>query len=139
MKLPHFTNINKNIPINWIKIDDSVFNIMRGDVQLTMGSHASISIKLDIKNNPSYYSFFIKKYEEQSNSIYAKDYKFDLYHRKFVARGTFIKTMDVSFGDEMNLELVCDILNETNDQERRDEIIDDLLNNQTFPKDDNIT
>ncbi len=141
MKLPHFTNTKKtsNTIDNWIRIEEKTFNIVRGDVQFSMGSHANIHIKLDIKNNPSYYSFFIKKYEQQSNQIGSVSSKFDMYHRKFVARGTLIKSMDVSFDDEMNLDLICDILDEANIQERRDEIIDDLLKDETLPKDNDIT
>ena len=141
MKLPHFTNTKKtsNTIDNWIRIEEKTFNIVRGDVQFSMGSHANIHIKLDIKNNPSYYSFFIKKYEQQSNQIGSVSSKFDLYHRKFVARGTLIKSMDVSFDDEMNLDFTCDILDDANIQERRDEIIDDLLNDKTLPKDNDIT
>lgn len=141
MKLPHFTNTKKtsNTIDNWIRIEEKTFNIVRGDVQFSMGSHANIHIKLDIKNNPSYYSFFIKKYEQQSNQIGSVSSKFDMYHRKFVARGTLIKSMDVSFDDEMNLDFTCDILDDANIQERRDEIIDDLLNDKTLPKDNDIT
>lgn len=141
MKLPHFTNTKKtsNTIDNWIRIEEKTFNIVRGDVQFSMGSHANIHIKLDIKNNPSYYSFFIKKYEQQSNQIGSVSSKFDMCHRKFVARGALIKSMDVSFDDEMNLDLICDILDEANIQERRDEIIDDLLKDETLPKDNDIT
>lgn len=142
MKLPHFTNTKKpsNVIDNWIRIEDKTFNIVRGDVQFTMGSHANIHIKLDLRSNPSYYSFFIKKYETQSNNNgLVSSYKFDLYHRKFVARGTLIKSMDVSFDEEMNLDFICDILDDANIQERRDEIIDDLLNDKTLPKDNDIT
>lgn len=138
--LPHYTNSTPK-KTNWIKIDEQTFEIDQGDAQLSFGSHATINIKLDLKKNPGYYKFFIKKYEEQSNSMnaLAASSKFDVYHRHFTARGTLIKSMDVSFDEEMSLSLVCDILNETNAQERRDEIIDDLLNNETLPKDNNIT
>lgn len=137
--IPNYTSSPKKT--NWIKIDGQVFEIEQGEAQLSTGSHASIYIKLDIKRNASYYSFFIKKYEEQSNSSMgsnAKSFKFDVYHKHFIARGTLIKTMDVSFNSEMNLTLICDVLESTDTQERRDEIIDDLLNNETLPKDNNI-
>jgi hypothetical protein len=136
MIMPHLTTTTPK-RTNWIKIDGQTFEIEKGDAHFSTGSHATISIRLDLKKNPTYYQFFIKKYEEQSSN--SKSSKFDVHHRHFIARGTLIKTMDVSFDDEMNLSLICDILDPTNPQERRDEIIDDILNDETFPKDNNIT
>lgn len=141
MDIPFYTDSTPK-KTNWIKIDGQIFEIEQGEAQLTTGSHASISIRLDLKRNATYYQFFIKKQEEQSSAYMgsnAKSSKFDVYHRHFVARGTLIKTMDVSFDDEMNLTLVCDILDAADPQERRDEIIDDILNDETLPKDNNIT
>lgn len=135
--------INKNILSKFIKIEDQSFETEMINVQLSMGARASISVKFDIKKHPGYYSFFIRKYEDQSNaSMFGGTVgsgKFDLYHKKFVSRGTMIKSMDVSFDDEMNLSLICDLLDEYNIQEIREDIINDLLGGKTLPKDDNIT
>jgi hypothetical protein len=123
---------------NWIRIDNNIYNINLVDIYFSSGHSinkycdAIISIKLDLKQNPSYYSYFIKKYEQQSNnynnSLNSREIKFDLFHDKFVARGVIIKSMDISFNDEMNLDLLCDFIEETSIEERREQIINNILN-----------
>jgi hypothetical protein len=60
--------------------------------------------------------------------MYDNKTKFDLIGRDFDGRGTQIKSIDCN-STRMNISLRCDILNPSNILERRDEIIDDLLNN----------
>jgi hypothetical protein len=129
MKLPDPTS--RSTIRNQIKIDDVTFEIVSGQVQLSIGSHARIDIKLDIKSHPAYYDYFIKKYE---SSI-----KFDIFHRNFVAKGTYIVSMDITFDDEVNLYLKCDLLLEEDEAQRRDIIIGEILKDQTLPDDSDIT
>jgi hypothetical protein len=60
--------------------------------------------------------------------MYDSGIKFDLIGRDFDGKGTQIKSIDCN-SSTMNMSLRCDILNPSNISERRDEIIDDLLNN----------
>ena len=125
------TSKTTNTPISsWIKIDDNVFYIVSGDVQLSIGSHADISIKLDVHSNPNYYTYFIKKFEQQSHwmdlQTKSSDIKFDMHHRNFISKGTLMKSMDVNF-NEMSIVFTCDYLNTKDKQEIRDDIINDIL------------
>ena len=142
------TPIVKKASGNWVRINGQIFEIVRGDVQLSFGSHANMEFSIDISKNSNYYSIFIKLYEEQSMS-YDKSKKFDVFHKKFTARGTLIKSMDVKMDDEMSLSMVCDLLEEVSDDIRRDillneilgdgTIIDTIEDGKTLPKDNNIT
>ena len=117
-----------------ISIDDQTFEVTSIDVQYSLNvgiGHATILIGIDINSNPSYYQYFIKKYEASK--------KFDLYHRKFIALGSFIKSMDISFDDTMNISIICDVIEASNIQYIRDEIIEDILNSKTLPNNNDIT
>jgi hypothetical protein len=50
---------------------------------------------------------------------------------KFVAPGSLIKSIDVDFDSNMNITIKSDIFNPVNIQERREEMIDEILNNKT--------
>lgn len=114
---PHKENIN------WIKIDNDVFDVIDVTVQLSIGSHTTTYISLDINKNPNYLKYFTNLYENHSS--------FTMSSIKFVAPGSLIKSIDVDFDSNMNLTIKSDIFNPVNIQERREEIIDELLNNKT--------
>lgn len=128
MRISKANEINNS---KWIRIDNNIFDVDSWEVQLSIGSHANISITIDINKNPGYYQFFIKTYEDSK--------KFDIYNTMFLAKGSHIKSMDISFNNEITLSIVCDLLEPIDTQVRRDEIIDDLLNDKTLSKDNNIT
>jgi hypothetical protein len=112
--------------MKWVKINDNVINVEDGSVQLSMGSHASIYLSIDISKNPSYHNFFIKLYESQ-NSGNTKSSKFDLISSKFQAIGSLIKSIDTDFNNRMNISIKCDYFNPLNIEDRRNEIINDIL------------
>ena len=107
---------------SWIRIDRNTFNVVEASVQLSMGSHAIIYISIDILNNPTYSQFFIKLYESGK--------KFDLIANKFVGIGSHITQIDIDFNNIINISIRSDLLETKNTQERRDEMIDDILNGE---------
>jgi hypothetical protein len=104
-----------------VKIDDRYFVNVEVLIQFTIGSHVDINLKCDIAKNPDYYTFFINKYDSNS--------KFDIYAKDFIASGCHIKAMDISFGEKMNLSITSDYWKKADIQERREEIINELINN----------
>jgi hypothetical protein len=114
---PHKENII------WVKIDNDVFDVIDVTVQLSIGSHTTTYISLDINKNPNYLKYFTNLYENHSS--------FTMSSIKFVAPGSLIKSIDVDFDSNMNLTIKSDIFNPVSIQERREEIIDELLNNKT--------
>ena len=114
---PHIENIT------WVKIDNDPFDVIDVTVQLSIGSHTTTYISLDINKNPNYLKYFTNLYENHSS--------FTMSSIKFVAPGSLIKSFDVDFDSNMNLTIKSDIFNPVSIQERREEIIDELLNNKT--------
>ena len=114
---PHKENII------WVKIDNDIFDVIDVTVQLSIGSHTTTYISLDINKNPNYLKYFTNLYENHSS--------FTMSSIKFVAPGSLIKSIDVDFDSNMNLTIKSDIFNPVSIQERREEIIDELLNNKT--------
>jgi hypothetical protein len=114
---PHKENII------WVKIDNDPFDVVDVTVQLSIGSHTTTYISLDINKNPNYLKYFTNLYENHSS--------FTMSSIKFVAPGSLIKSIDVDFDSNMNLTIKSDIFNPVSIQERREEIIDELLNNKT--------
>ena len=107
--------------ITWVKIDDDIFYVVDLTMQLSIGSHATTYISFDINKNKNYLKYFTNLYE---NNRY-----FTISCVKFVSTGSIIKSIYVDNDSSMSISLRCDLLNISNISERRDEIIDDLLNN----------
>ena len=116
---------------HWIKISGNDFLIKEGSVQLSLGSHATIVLNIDIKKHPEYEDIFFKMYE--SKEI------FNILAKLFEGKGTRIKSIDIDqIGGQMNLCLRSDILDSKTLDERRDEIIEVILNIETLRTDNNI-
>lgn len=105
---------------NWIKIEDETFYVEEVSMQLTIGAHASINISLDISKYPDYSDVFFNKFD--------KSEKFTLVAKSFETRGTLIKTIDIG-KKLLNISLKCDYTNQTPIDERRDILINQILNN----------
>jgi hypothetical protein len=107
-----------------IKIDNDIFDCVDVTIQLSLGTHASITINLDINKNPSYEQFFIKLYESNRS--------FRIISQKFETNGTNIKTLDFDFNNKrLNISFHCDVLNTTDKSVRREDILNELLD-KTF-------
>jgi hypothetical protein len=105
---------------NWIKIDNETFYVKEVMIQLTVMAHATIDLSFDIKSYPSYSDIFFNMYEKGS--------KFNIVAKEFEGKGIMIKAVDVG-SKIMNISLKCDLLNHKDISERRDEIIEEVLNN----------
>ena len=115
-----------------------------------MESHASIYLSVDISKYPSYKDYFIKKYDAQNSSgqLLSSDsnglpswtpvVKFDMMSSKFVARGCMIKSIDTDFTTKINLNIKCDLLETADLQGRREERLEDILNDKTLSNKDDI-
>ena len=106
---------------SWIKINDETFFIKDMTIQLSIGSHATLQLSFDIKTYPNYSNIFFNKYENRE--------KFNVVGKDFEAKGTIIKTIDLDT-NTMNTSLRCDFLNHKDISERREEIIEEVLNNE---------
>jgi len=106
---------------SWIKINDETFFIKDMSIQLSIGTHATLELSFDIKKYPNYSNIFFNKYENRE--------KFNIVGKDFEAKGTIIKTIDIDT-NTMNTSLRCDLLNHKDISERREEIIDKVLNNE---------
>ena len=60
---------------------------------------------------------------------YENKEKFNIVGKEFEAKGTIIKTIDID-NTTMNISLRCDLLNHKDISEQREEIIDEVLNNE---------
>jgi len=113
-----------------IKIDNEIFDCIDGSVQLSLGTHASIVINLDLDKNPLYEKFFIKLYE--SGRV------FRIISQKFETNGTNIKTLDFDFNNKrLNVSFHCDVLNSTDASIRREDVINEILD-KTFNNNEDI-
>lgn len=113
--------------LKWIKINNDIYDIIDGSVQLSIGSHATIHLTFDISKNKSYQDIFIKMYENQQNYT-GSECKFQISNSRFIGGGSLIKSIDTDFTDRMNLTIRCDYIQTLDVQERRDEMIDNILN-----------
>jgi len=114
---PHKENVN------WIKIDNDPFDVIDVTVQFSIGSHTTTYISFDLNKYPKYLNYI--------TSLYENHQRFELSSNRFIAPGSYIKSIDVDFDTKMNVTVKSDIFNAVDTQQRRDEIIDELLNNKT--------
>lgn len=106
---------------NWIKIDNNIIFIKESNVQLSIGSHAHVEISLDSMSYPQYLQFFFNLFQNHR--------KFELIHKQYESKGTFIKSIDYD-SQSLRVSFRCDYLSMSDISDRRDEILADLLNNQ---------
>lgn len=111
--------------MSYIRIYNDVFEVDTISIQTTIGSHATIYISVDIENRANYLNYFINLFDNKK--------KFDLvggsFIGSFIGKGSFIKYIDVVFNKRINLTIRTDILYVKDISERREEIIEEILNN----------
>lgn len=108
---------------DWIKIDNEIVFVKESavSVQFSTMAHAVLDISIDLKKYPQYLNYFFNLFENGT--------KFNLTTKKYEAKGTLIKSID--YGPYyLNLSLRCDLMESSDISERRDEIIENLLNNE---------
>jgi hypothetical protein len=103
-----------------IKLDNEIFNCINGSVQLSIGSHATLYLTFDLIKHPSYENILIKLYE------YDKTFK--VISSKFESSGSKIKTLDIDYNNKrLEISIHCDVLNTTDINLRREDLINELL------------
>ena len=122
--------------MKWVKIDNEIFNVEDGSVQFSIGSHATIYLTLDISTHKTYQDFFIKLYESQQHKLPVE--KFTIISAKFTGLGSLIKSLDTDFSSRMNLQIRCDMINLADVQGRRNDLLSDLLEDETLVNKNNI-
>lgn len=125
---------------SWVKIENEYFDADLINTQLSIGSHANLIISINTIKNPDSYGFFTDWFDFSSERTgYASKYKKDVSCKNFDAKGCFIKAIDFDPNtDTINVDVSCDYLQEANISERREEKLDNLLN-ETYPNKNNIS
>jgi hypothetical protein len=113
-----------------IKINEKVYTYKLIMIQPTLGSHATIYLTFDINQ--------FKEYKKEFFDFYDNRETFKIITNKFTSEENIIKTVDFDINKNiLNLTIKTDILRDIEIGERRDQIIDDILNS-TFDDKQNI-
>lgn len=110
------------------KIDDKIFECIDGHCQLSLGSHATLAYSFDLDKHPDYQKYFMNRFHNNE--------RFDIVSTKYFAKSTIIKLLDLD-NNRLNLTMRCDVLQTLTPDERREDILNDLLNS-TFDNELNI-
>jgi hypothetical protein len=96
------------------------------------GRSCDITIVLDISLQKESYKFITDLYDNQfgisGRSGYANDYKFNISCANFIANGTYFKSIDIDTNGLVTLGITSDYATLVPLDERRDQIIDEILN-----------
>jgi hypothetical protein len=101
-----------------VKIDNETYEYHDAQCQFSLGTHAVIFLTFDIIKNQEYKQKLIFLYESCIN--------FNLISSKFISKSNTIKMMDLS-DKFLTLQIRSELLETIPQDERRDEIIDDIL------------
>ena len=104
---------------DFIKINNEEYFINEWSIQPSICNYANIYISINIEKYPLYESKFLKLYD--NNMI------FDISALKFIATGSSIKTIDITFGKRINIMIRCISLKINDVSEIRDQILDNIL------------
>jgi hypothetical protein len=104
-----------------IKINNEILSYREGSCQLSLGSHATLYYSFDINKHPDYKSTLLHLFDSRM--------KFDIISTEYLAKGTLVKTLDIDPQNNfLNLTMRCDILKPLKTDERREDILEQLLN-----------
>lgn len=110
-----------------VKIKDKTLIFKSENVQYDTFSSPTISFAFDTSKH-SYKKYLTDLWDNQSSPIKSltTSYKLNLFTSRYEANGCFIKIMDI--GDqEMRLTFSCDYFREFSLKERRDDILNRIL------------
>lgn len=103
------------------KIDGNVYEYLEASCQLSIGTHASLYYSFDLNKHTDYKNYFLNKYD---NRIL-----FEIVSPKYIAKGSIIKSIDLDNNKQiLNLSIRCDIFQTIETNERREDILVELLN-----------
>jgi hypothetical protein len=112
-----------------VKIKDKVFTYKTESVQYAFDDFkqsVTIFYAFDIVKYPECKKFFIDMWDNQFQSVMPTSYKVDFITSNYQAFGCFMKLMDVS-DSEVGVSFLCDYVKEFTLQERREGILNKLL------------
>lgn len=120
----------------WVKINDRNFTAIDINLQYTIqGSNPNsigvtscdIVLTLNTPIGSSDYNYIMNLYDS-SYTNYISDYKFEMRSDKFKAVGCLIKSMDYNPNNNLlTLDIISDYVQAKDTSDRRDEIIDYIL------------
>ena len=110
-----------------------------GYAKIVHSGHQTIDITISVDYNQTNSNYFFNLFDKSRQpGNYASDYKFDISSAEFVANGCIIKSIT---SDPTTNLIVMDIISDYSKvkpiDERRDEIIDEILN-ETYQNKNNI-
>jgi hypothetical protein len=115
----------------WVKIDNDYFEVESIEAQLTIGTHGTISI---LFNNDKRCNDYLSSWFDESIHKTKSQYIRNISCNFFDGVGCFIKTIDFNpIKNNIYVEFSCDYISQVNISERRDDKINQLLN-QTYKK-----
>lgn len=124
-----------------IKINNDYFEVENISTQLTIGSHATIKLTIDTKKNTGYYQYFTDIFDRYNDEIWNQNPNntiFGIQAKNIKGYGCIIKSIDIdNIHNIMNLSINCNYLEEITIQEKRDELINEVLD-QTSLNENNI-
>lgn len=114
--------------INWIEIRDKYFNVL----ELSMATNGELTIKFDVLNNRDYHIYFNSLFQDMMKGNKMKsEYSFTITTPEFRVHNAFITNISENFsisGNIMNVSFHYDYIDFEGVDERRDRIIDYVLN-----------
>lgn len=129
--------------MKWFKINDRNFTANEISVQYTIEGATNtymnksiyipqrtktcdITIDMIITNN-SEYDYINKIYDNQYSNNYSVNTKFEILTSGFKACGCLIKSLTISLNNSVRIEVISDHIQSKDLSERRDEIIEQIL------------
>lgn len=107
--------------MDWVKIAETFYHPMYCSAQLTLGSHATITLGFDINEYPEYRDPLLKIYDTKISGMVIDT-------KEYQAFGCCAKTLEVNFNKTLVISFHCDVIGLANIQERRDQKLEDFLN-----------
>ena len=122
-----------------LKINNNHFEVECISTQLTIGSHGTISLTVNTLRHPNYYSYFTDIFDRYNDEVFNQlpksDTIFNVQCKNIKGYGCSLKSMDIDNTNHlMHLSINCNYLEEITVQEKRDELIDDVLNKTSSDK-----
>jgi len=113
----------------WVKIDNDYFEVESIETQLTIGTHGNITILFNKDKNPKIYEYLSSWFDQSVTTTIKSEYIRNISSKEFDAVGCFIKSMDFNpIKNNVYTHLSCDYITPVNVLERRDNKINDILN-----------
>jgi hypothetical protein len=118
--------ISKDISIQY-NIDTA--NNTFGYAKMVYESTRSIDVTIVMENNQNNSSYFFNLYSQRGRVGLASNYKFDMNAYHFTANGCIIKSISTDpLLNTLTMDIICDYSMVIPIDERRNEIIDEILN-----------